>query len=308
MTVPRVLCLFGPTAVGKTAVVSRHLAAGAEVISADSMQVYRGLDIGTAKPSAAERETLPHHLIDIRNPDEQYHAGDFVAAANALVREITARGKLPVVAGGTAFYFRNFVFGLPGTPQGSAKLRERLRLRLEEDGRAALYEELARVDPETAARISENDTYRVLRALEVFEASGRPLSSFEVPHKPRDEFEFALVGMWRERAELSRRIEARVAGMMEAGLAAEVSRLCREGYRADAPALRGIGYREFFALAGDVGCAFDELPTERLDAVAAEIVRSTRRYAKRQMTFFRRLPGVRWVHADDQPGILAAIG
>jgi tRNA dimethylallyltransferase len=267
------------------------------------MQVYRHLDIGTAKPTPAERAVLPHHLIDIKDPHEQFHAGEFVTAAERLVAEITARGRLPIVAGGTAFYFRNFVFGLPGTPQGTASTRARLRERLETEGAAALFAELSRLDPETAARISENDTYRILRALEVYEVSGRPLSSFSVPTEPRGDMDITLVGLFRPREELTARIKKRVATMMQRGLPAEVEALCRAGYTARARGLRGIGYREFFACAGEVGCAFSSLPADRLAAVAAEITKSTRRYAKRQMTFFRRLPGVRWVHAADDAAI-----
>jgi tRNA dimethylallyltransferase len=267
------------------------------------MQVYRHLDIGTAKPSQAEREALPHHLIDIKDPDEQYHAGEFVTAADELVPQIVDRGRLPVVAGGTAFYFRNFVFGLPGTPQGTEHTRHRLRQRLEAEGAAALFAELSRVDPETAGRISERDTYRILRALEVYETSGRPLSSFRVPEEPRTDMDITLVGLWRDREELAARIRKRVAAMMERGLPAEVEAVCRMGYTAAAPALRGIGYREFFSLAGDAGCDFSSLGPERLAAVAEEIATSTRRYAKRQMTFFRRLPGVRWIRADDHEAI-----
>lgn len=298
---PRVICIFGPTATGKTDILLRTLSGRGEVISADSMQVYRHLDVGTAKPSPPERKTLPHHLIDIKNPDEQYHAGEFVTAAERLIPEITARGMLPVIAGGTAFYFRNFIFGLPGTPQGSQQLRDALRARLEEEGADALYAELSRVDPNTAARISPHDTYRILRALEVFEVSGRPLSSYAVPDSPRADFEIVLVGLWRDRRALARRIDERVDRMMAAGLPEEVERVCRMGYGAEDPGLRGIGYREFFRLEPDAGCSFSSLSPERRAAIAEEIKRSSRRYAKRQMTFFRRLPGVRWVDVTDEP-------
>ncbi|MFO7782268.1 MAG: tRNA (adenosine(37)-N6)-dimethylallyltransferase MiaA [Spirochaetia bacterium] len=300
---PRVLCLFGPTAAGKTDVLLSRFAGRAEVISADSMQVYRHLDIGTAKPGPAERAALPHHLLDIRNPDEQYHAGEFVAAAEELVPEIAARGRLPIIAGGTGFYIRNFVFGLPGTPKGTPASRAHIRARLEAEGAEALYAELERVDPVTAGRISENDTYRIQRALEVYEISGRPLSSFDVPETPREDFEVMLVGLWRERGELAARIGKRVGAMMAAGLPAEVEAVCRMGYGPRAPGLRGIGYREFFTVAGDAACAFASLGEDRLAAVAQEIVRGTRRYAKRQMTFFRRLPGVRWIEAGDEAAL-----
>jgi tRNA dimethylallyltransferase len=302
---PVVLCLFGPTASGKTDILTRLFAGSAEVIVADSMQVYRYLDVGTAKPSEEERRAVPHHLIDIKNPDEQYHAGEFVTRAEQLIRQIQARGRLPIVSGGTAFYFQNLLFGLPGTPQGSDELRSALKRRLETEGAGALYRELERVDPETSRRISPNDTYRILRALEVYEASGRPLSSFQVPQTPRTDLDIRLVGLWREREELTRRIDARVEAMMDAGLPGEVARVCRMGYGPEDPGLRGIGYREFFSLAPDAACAFDELPSARLSAVSEEIKRSSKRYAKRQMTFFRRLPGVEWFHSDDRQALSA---
>ena len=295
----RVVCLFGPTASGKTALLTRLQA---EVISADSMQVYRHLDIGTAKPSVDERAAVPHHLIDIKNPDEQYHAGEFVTHAERLVTEITGRSRLPVVAGGTAFYIRNFVFGLPGTPQGSPQLRESLRARLSAEGASVLYEELQEVDPETAGRISPNDTYRILRGLEVYHASGHPLSSYRVPDTPRSDMDVTLIGIWREREELTARIDARVDAMMEAGLAREVEQVCRMGYGRDAPGLRGIGYEEFFELAGDAGCAFSALEPARLSRIAEEIKRNTRRYAKRQMTFFRHMERegitIHWINGE----------
>ena len=175
------------------------------------------------------------------------------------------------------------------------------------EGAAALYAELGRVDPATAGRISENDTYRILRALEVYEISGRPLSSFDLPQTPREDFEVVLVGLWRDRAELSARIEKRVGAMMAAGLPAEVEAVCRMGYGPTSPGLRGIGYREFFSVAGDAACAFGSLGEDRLAAVAQEIVRGTRRYAKRQMTFFRRLPGVRWIKADDEDALVRLV-
>jgi tRNA dimethylallyltransferase len=271
------------------------------------MQVYRHLDIGTAKPGPSERAALPHHLIDIKDPGEQYHAGEFVASAQKLVPEITARGRLPIVAGGTGFYVRNFVFGLPRTPEGTPQSRARARARLEAEGAAALYAELARLDPATAGRISENDTYRILRALEVYEISGRPLSSFDLPQRPREDFQVMLVGLWRDRAELTARIEERVGAMMASGLPAEVEAVCRMGYGPTSPGLRGIGYREFFSAAGDAACDFTFLGEDRLAAVTEEIIRGTRRYAKRQMTFFRRLPGVEWIHADDEEALNACV-
>lgn len=282
----RAILLFGPTAVGKTRLLFSVFADGYEVINADSMQVYRGMDIGTAKPAPSKRRALPHHLIDIRDPDEQYTVGDFVRDADSASRDITGRGRIPVVSGGTAFYFRNFLYGLPETPPSDPHLRDRLRKRLAEEGSAALHAELASVDPRSAVRISRADGYRITRALEVYELTGRALSDIDVPDSPRSGLNPLIIGLTRDRAELHERIERRVAAMFDAGLPEEVARLRERGYTADDPGMRAIGYREFYEY-------------EDLDEIRERIVVSSRRYAKRQMTFFRRLPGVEWVHPED---------
>jgi len=182
---PPVLILFGPTASGKTGVLFELFCSSSkspkiEVVSADSMQVYRGMDIGTAKPSMQERSQLPHHLIDIRDPSEQFNVGDFVRLADEACLEISARGKLPVVSGGTGFYLKNFIMGLSEAPPSDEKIRIQLKQELKEKGAAALVQELTAADPVSAGRIHINDEYRLLRALEVFRISKRPLSSFEV--------------------------------------------------------------------------------------------------------------------------------
>lgn len=275
-----VLILFGPTASGKTEILKRLfgprlVSAGiprkAEILSADSMQVYRGMDIGTAKPSPAERAALPHHLIDIRNPDEQFHAGDFVRLADRCCAEIAGRGALPVVSGGTGFYLKNFILGLPEAPPSDAGIRAVLKEELRNRGAAALMEELARCDPVSAGRIHINDEYRILRALEVFRLSRKPLSSYALSGgagaaggpaeaaaegRPSREgrYHFLIIGLDRERAELYRRINLRCAEMFRQGLPAEVRRLREQGYGPDDPGLKAIGYREFFAgnAAGDL--------------------------------------------------------
>jgi tRNA dimethylallyltransferase len=261
------------------------------VISADSMQVYRHLDIGTAKPTPAERARLTHHLVDIVEPSSQYNAGRFVNAAEALVPEILARGRIPVVSGGTAFYIRSFLYGLPEAPPGSPEARERLRERERREGRRALYEELCGRDPLAATRIQPNDGYRILRALEILETAGRSVFSFRWPDTLRKDFRFLLIGLDRERGELYGRIDERVRRMFDAGLVGEVKRLIARGYGPRDPGMKGIGYREFFEM--QRGCA-------TLAGVREQIARNSHRYAKRQLTFFRALEGVEWVHPDDQ--------
>ncbi|MDR3161315.1 MAG: tRNA (adenosine(37)-N6)-dimethylallyltransferase MiaA [Spirochaetaceae bacterium] len=299
-----VCILFGPTGSGKTAVIEELFArrgapVRAEIVSADSMQVYRGMDIGTAKPDRSLRQRLPHHLIDIRDPREQFSAGDFVRLADEACVAIARRGALPVVSGGTGFYLRNFILGLSEAPPASAALREALREALRRRGEAALREELAACDPPSAARIHPNDTYRLLRALEVFRLSGRPLSSF-APSSPDGrggKYRFLILGLRRPREELYRRIDERCAAMFRRGLPAEVEGLCRAGYGPGDPAFAAIGYREFFveAAPGEYALSAD------LEAVAALVARNSRRYAKRQITYFASLPGGRWISAGEDP-------
>jgi tRNA dimethylallyltransferase len=301
-----VLVLFGPTASGKTDLLLRLFGPGAgklcdvEIVSADSMQVYRGMDIGTAKPSAEQRSLLPHHLVDIRNPNEQFSVGDFVRLANEAIANITSRGALPVVSGGTGFYLKNCVMGLPEAPPSDAAIRESLRLELREKGAAALMEELARSDPASAEKIHPNDEYRLLRALEVLRLSGRPLSSFGVSGAepansgpPRPLCRFLVVGLFRPREELYRRINQRCADMFALGLPGEVRNLHEAGYSPRDPGLRAIGYREFFVE--------DEPGSYRLsqdiNGVQALVAQNSRRYAKRQITFFASLPDARKIMA-----------
>lgn len=293
MALPVVL-LFGPTASGKTEALRRLFGASGpfpgEVVSADSMQVYRGMDVGTAKPGADLLAELPHRLIDIRDPDEPFNVGDFVRLADGACAAVAASGRVPVVSGGTAFYFKHFIEGLPEAPPSDPDVREALRREAEEGGVARLHAELSRADPATAARVHPNDAYRVLRALEVCRSSGRPLSSFAARgsgSEGRPEYRFLALGIERERAELYRRIDARAAAMFAAGLPAEVDRLVASGYGPGDPAFRAIGYREFFGPDGD------RLRDEA--AVMAAVAQDSRRYAKRQATFFAAIPGTRRV-------------
>lgn len=303
---PRLLLLFGATASGKTALVEGLAGSGPrfELISADSMQVYRGMDIGTAKPSAAFREKIPHHLIDIRDPREQYCAGDFARDALEAARLAMSRGALPLVSGGTGFYLKNLVMGLSAAPPSDPAVREALQRELREGGPGPLRCELEAADPESAERIHPNDHYRLTRALEVWRCSGRPLSSFPPPAAPRDDIDYLAVGVRRPREELRRRIDERVEEMFRAGLAAEAESLRGSGLRATDPGMAAIGYSEFFEAAG--GSPFDALDAEVLAAVKERIKTDTRRYAKRQELFFRDLPGARWIEADDLPSLLRA--
>jgi tRNA dimethylallyltransferase len=293
-----VLVLFGPTASGKTEILGRLAAGrgpwkGIEVVSADSMQVYRGMDIGTAKPTREEQQRIPHHLIDIRNPNEQFSVGDFVRLADECCAAIAGRHALPAVSGGTGFYLKNFILGLPEAPPSDHTIRAALKGELCSHGAAALMEELARVDPVSAGRIHLNDEYRLLRALEVFRLAGRPLSSYAQTGKADREgrYRFLIIGLEWERQELYRRIDQRCAAMFRAGLPEEVARLAALGYGPQDPGLKAIGYREFFVeeAPGLSRVVDDRAGVETLAA------RNSRRYAKRQVTFFASIPGVHWI-------------
>lgn len=286
--------LFGPTGVGKTELLLDLLPGRFEIVNADSAQVYRRMDIGTAKPSKAIRDRIAHHLIDIRDPSEGFSVGDFVKLADRASREVWARGALPLISGGTAFYFRHFIHGLPQTPPSDPDIRNRLRQEAAERGLPSLHAELASVDPVTASRLPAGDRYRILRGLEVFRLTGRPLSSFQVSPASREGYRFLTIGLDRPREELYRRIDERVDAMFAAGLVGEVEGLLSEGYRFEDPGMKAIGYREF---AGYFAGA------STIETTRGLIKLNTRHYAKRQLTFFRSLPGVRWF----QPGEVAAI-
>jgi tRNA dimethylallyltransferase len=296
-----VILVFGPTASGKTS-LALELFGGtgsAEIVSADSMQVYRGMDIGTAKPDASCLSALPHHLIDIRNPDEQFCAGDFVRLADEACADIHSRGKVPVVLGGTAFYIKHFLYGLPVTPESDPETRNALISRMKAEGADVLHRELASVDPESAARIHVRDEYRILRALEVFAASGKPLSSFGLARSFRDGYRFLAFALERGREELNARIDARVDGMFDAGLAREVALLREAGFVASDPGMQAIGYREFFD---------PEAASLGEGAIRERIKIDSRKYAKRQETFIRPMRGIVHVPAGDSSRVCREIG
>jgi tRNA dimethylallyltransferase len=264
------------------------------------VQVYRGLDIGSAKPPAAVLAALPHRLIDLCSPKEQFNTGDFVRLADRACAEISAGGGLPVVSGGAGFYLRNFVLGLPETPPPDPLVRRALETELRDKGAGALMEELAACDPASAAKIHPNDVYRIRRALEVFRSTGAPLSSFAATgaapeNRPR--YRFLILGLERPREELYRRIDERCALMFRQGLPEEVRRLHEAGYGPGDPGMKAIGYREFFV---------EEAPglwrlDPDLDRVQRLVARNSRHYAKRQITFFASIPGVKWIAAGGDP-------
>ncbi|MBS3938894.1 MAG: tRNA (adenosine(37)-N6)-dimethylallyltransferase MiaA [Peptococcaceae bacterium] len=288
---PRVLAIVGPTAVGKSE-LTLHLAArlDGEIISADSMQVYRGMDIGTAKPSPAERCLRPHHLIDVVEPGATFSAADYQLLARAAVRDILGRGKLPIFSGGTGLYLRAAIDDYNFTATESNDLvRNKLHQEVREAGLAALYTRLRHVDAKVAMRLDPNDQRRILRALEVFETTGRPLSAWESEKDIRSSiYDVILIGLIRPRDELYSRIDERVEQMITSGLLEETRRLYEGGLSFVAG--QALGYKELQAhLEGQ----------STLEEAKERLKRQTRRFAKRQLTWFRADPRIQWVDAGD---------
>ena len=309
------IAIAGPTACGKTAgalalaAVLQRRGIRAEIISVDSALVYRGMDIGTAKPSASERASVPHHLIDIRDPQQAYSAAEFVQDASRLIAEIRARGALPLLVGGTMLYFKALFDGIDDMPPADAAVRARINAQAALEGWPALHAELARVDPATAARLAPGDSQRIQRALEVWHVSGRPLSSFHTPKKEATsagpESVTALFSLEpQDRTWLHTRIAQRFDAMVQAGLVQEVQTLHARGdLHADLPSMRCVGYRQVW---------------EALDAQAASGrpldmhglrergIAATRQLAKRQITWLRSMPQRRAI-ACDAPDALAQL-
>ena len=309
------IAIAGPTACGKTAgalalaAVLQRRGIRTEIISVDSALVYRGMDIGTAKPSASERASVPHHLIDIRDPQQAYSAAEFVQDASRLIAEIRARGALPLLVGGTMLYFKALFDGIDDMPPADATVRARINAQAALEGWPALHAELARVDPATAARLAPGDSQRIQRALEVWQVSGRPLSSFHTPKKEATsagpESVTALFSLEpQDRAWLHTRIAQRFDAMVQAGLVQEVQTLHARGdLHADLPSMRCVGYRQVW---------------EALDAQAASGrpldmhglrergIAATRQLAKRQITWLRSMPQRRAI-ACDAPDALAQL-
>jgi tRNA dimethylallyltransferase len=282
----------GPTASGKTDLAIRLAERfDGEIVNADSMQVYRGMDIGTAKPSLEMRQRVPHHLIDIVEPDADFSASDFRTAANRAIADIHRRGKRIFLVGGTGLYIRALLQGLVDSPSGDEGVRDELKELAKREGNGALLHQLALVDPFTAARLHPNDQVRIIRALEVYRLTGRPISAFRSEHGfAGDHYRHLKIGIGGERQLLYERIDRRVEQMMAQGFVEEVKALLGRGYHAGLKSLRSIGYRQICAfLAGAV----------TLDEAVRLIQRDTRRYAKRQFTWFSRDDEIKWVEYPD---------
>ncbi|NIA08955.1 MAG: tRNA (adenosine(37)-N6)-dimethylallyltransferase MiaA [Nitrospiraceae bacterium] len=286
------VALVGPTAVGKTG-LSLRLAEEihAEIISVDSVQVFRGLDIGTAKPTYEERQRVSHHLIDVVDVDESFDAADFVHKAMGIIRSITSKGKVPLLVGGTGLYLRSLLEGLAPCPGGDPMTREMLRKIQAYQGKEGLHRLLAKIDPEAADRLHPMDSFRVIRALEVYYQTGEPMSSWQKKHRivTGQRLPCIKIGLTRPREELYKRIEARIDRMLDAGFLGEVKDLLDKGYSARLKPLQSLGYRHMISFLKR------EIP---FNEALAHMKTDTRHYAKRQMTWFRADPEIRWFYPE----------
>ena len=284
----KLIVVCGPTASGKTALgVALAQTLNGEVVGADSMQIYRGMDIGTAKPTEEEKQGIPHHMIDVADPGEDFSVARYVDLASACVEDILARGKQPILVGGTGLYIDSLLRGRQFAPF-EGKIRRELMARLSEQGVEPLYEELQKVDPERAAKLPRGDERRIIRALEIYYETGKTITHHDresAAQPPR--YEAATVFLnYAERSDLWRRIDARVDEMVQQGLIEEVRGLMERGLSPRCTAMQAIGYKEFSAaLRGE----------ESLAAAVEEVKLRSRQYAKRQVTWFKRNQGaLRW--------------
>ena len=293
----RLLCLLGPTAVGKTEIAIRlaqHL--DAEIVSVDSRQIYRQMDIGTAKPTHEERRAAPHHLIDCVDISQPFSVADYQTLADTAIADIQNRGKRVLLVGGAGLYFRSIVDGLFEGPGADAALREQLEREATQHGVDILHERLRNCDPKSAERIHPNNVARVIRALEVYELTGTPMSEHQQQwHQESQRYPFIAFCLTMPRALLYQRIEQRVDVMLANGLVAEVESLLAAGYARDTVALRSFGYKELIVYL-DGKCTY-------LEAVE-QLKQNTRRFAKRQLTWFRKDTRIEWIDRNSIPDIV----
>ncbi len=295
------VAILGPTASGKSALgvwLAERL--GGEIVACDSTQLYRGFDIGTAKPSAAERRGIPHHLIDVLDPSEEATAGGYRQLALAVLEDLRRRGRLPIFTVGTGLYLRALLEGLAEAPQRSEELRERLRASAEEHPAGYLHRVLKRLDPEAAQKIAPADEQKLIRAIEVCVLARKPVSEvLQAGRQPLEGWRALKIGLMPPREKLNERINARTDAMLEGGWLREVQALLERGLHHDAKPFDFIGYRELR------GVLRGKIPVEE---AREAIQQATRRYAKRQLTWFRKEPGVHWFSGfGDDAGLQAAI-
>ncbi|OWR32831.1 tRNA (adenosine(37)-N6)-dimethylallyltransferase MiaA [Saccharibacillus sp. O23] len=289
---PKLLVLIGPTAVGKTRLsIELAQAFSCEIISGDSMQVYRGMDIGTAKITEPEMQGVPHHLIDIHEPDEPFSVSEFQERCDALIPEIASRGRLPFIVGGTGLYVESLCYRYEFAESGADEdFRREQALFAEKEGVEALHARLGEIDPASAQRLHPNDTRRVIRALEIHHLTGETLSQQLARQKKTTPYDLCLIGLTMDRQMLYNRIEERIDQMMEQGLIEEVEALRARGYTPDMVSMQGLGYKEIWPY-------LDGSAT--LEEAVYRLKRDTRHFAKRQLSWFRHMQDIRWVDVSE---------
>jgi len=293
----KLIALIGPTAVGKTQ-LSHKLAQkfGFEIVSCDSIQVYTGMDIGTAKPSPEEIEKYNYHMLNIVTPDYHYSAGEYAHDAEKVIEGITKRGAFPLVSGGSGLYLDALIYGISSMPKADLKFRKKLKQEALKKGNAFLHELLNEIDPVSAKKIHSNDLKRVIRALEVYRLSGEQLSEIQKMEKAIKNYKYLLIGLNRKRDELYERVEARVDKMFEEGLVEEVRTLLDEGYSSELSSFQALGYKEIAQyLKGKLD----------LEEAKEKVKKNTRNFAKRQMTYFRKNKEIKWFDSGSDDDIIA---
>lgn len=290
MTEPlkKIIAVIGPTASGKTRLgIDLANAVGGEIVSADSMQIYRQMDVGTAKPTSEELSLAPHHLIDIIEPDQTFNAGNFVEIADKTIQQIVSQDKVPVLLGGTSLYVRALLHGIIKVPDTSLEIKEKVRTLAKEKGLPYLYQLLQENDPESASQLHPNDISRVSRAMEFFWTTGKSIKNFQAEHQfQQNRYDVIKIGCEWDRNELYERINLRVHQMVEQGLIEEVEKLLKKGYSADLPSMQSIGYKQAVAYLNG------EFSKENM---IIDIQQKTRRYAKKQLTWYRKDTTVHWL-------------
>jgi len=298
----KVVFLFGPTAVGKTDLISKVFFRNYEIVNTDSVQIYKYLNIGSAKATEKERKEINYHLIDIVEPWQNFSVGQFVAEADNACKEIWNKDKIPLLSGGTAFYFKNFAYGLSNAPKSNPIIREKVKLELVEKGNQFMFNKLKEIDTETAERIHPNDIYRISRALEVWEQTGKPLSYFKNSDKIRKDLDIYSIGLVRDKEEMKKRIRIRVDQMFEEGLLDEIKSLYEMGANTSWPALKAIGYKEFF-----LQDKFVNPTKEQLENIKETICMNSIHYAKRQRTFFNSFNNVNWIEPNNEAEVISLL-
>lgn len=288
----RIICVCGPTAVGKTKyAIDLAKAVDGEVVSADSMQLYKFMDIGSAKPTAEEQAEVKHHLVDFVDPRDGFSVAEYQKCAKEAIADIFSRGKTPVISGGTGLYISSLIYEMNfGSAPKDDEFRRDLEKLAEENGGEYLLDMLRDIDPAAAERIHPNNVKKLIRAIEVATSTGQGIPAFEESFKPTGDYEYVLIGLMRDREELYERIDRRVDILVEMGLEAEIRRLLDMGLTADDISMKGIGYKEII---GYFNGEYD------FDEAVRLVKRNTRHYAKRQMTWLRRYKEMRWVNLSE---------